>query len=164
MIIKFDEKKLPTLIKEGSDLVWSKKAEEGILLLLRYREMIDEALEKIKAKIAEDGKAIDPSFKGVVGEHIKAMFRTYGEKYTYNRAYEDDLQPFLKETKYYKVDSEKVDEYVKELNELPEGIVEKEREPIISLKVIETSVMEAVKQSEDTHNENIREVLVEGTH
>lgn len=136
MIIKFDEKKLPTLIKAGSELVWERKAEEGIMLLLRYREMIDEALEKIKSKIAEDGKAIDPSFKGVIGEHIKAMYRIYGEKYSYDKAHEDELMPFLKETKYYKVDSTKVEEYMKELGSLPEGVLEKDREPQISLTVI----------------------------
>lgn len=138
MIIKFDEDKLSSLAQVGGELVITKDAETAILALLELKEKVEHALEVVKNKIKEDGMAIDPSFKGVVGEHVKATYRTFGEKYTYNRSQEDNLMPFLKETKYYKVDSTKVDEYVKETKEMPEGIIEKERVPQISLQVIET--------------------------
>jgi hypothetical protein len=50
-------------------------------------------------------------------------------------------EPFLRHKDYYSVDATKVDAYVKEVGELPEGIKEADREDQLTISVRETPLM-----------------------
>lgn len=132
-IITIDPKQIQLYADEGGKLVFKKEAESELIKLLELQKMIEEKVEMVKTMIAESGQAIDDGFKGVIGEKIRATFRLYGEKYTYKLNSVPDLKDFLKEKIYYKVDSDRVDEYFKAEGKLPDGISEKPRSPSLTI-------------------------------
>jgi len=134
-IIKIDTNELTAFAEEAGKFVFKQSAEENLLKLLKLKKLIDDALEKAKADIEEAGKKISPDFKGVVGQQIKAIYRSFGEKYTYNKEKVIEASPYLKEIIWRKVKSDEVNAYVKANDKLPEGIIEKDRQPKISISV-----------------------------
>ena len=121
--------------EEGGKLVWKAEAEEQLLHLLELKETIDNAIEEVKENIAIAGKEVSPDFSGVMGSRVRAIYRVFGEKYAYDKNLVEKARPFLNEFTVRKVISEVVDEYAKKEGNLPEGIVEKERLPKISLSI-----------------------------
>jgi len=136
-LITIDPKEIKILAKEGEKFIFKPKAEEQLLKLLKLQDDINNAVEEVKVKIAEAGKAINPNFKGVLGESVKCVYRKYGSKYSYDKNLWERLLPFLTEKKYYSVEADKVDVYVKEAGELPQGIIETEREGKLSIMRME---------------------------
>lgn len=134
-LITVNPSQIKAYADEGGKLVFKKEAEEELIKLLDLQKLIEEQIELVKTMIAESGQAIDPGFKGVIGERVRATFRLYGEKYTYKMASVPDLAEFLTEKTYYKVNSDKVDAYFKEHGKLPDGISEKPRSPSLSITV-----------------------------
>lgn len=132
-LITVDPKQIQLYADEGGKLVFKKEAEAELIKLLELQKMIEEKVEMVKTMIAESGQSIDEGFKGVIGEKVRATFRLYGEKYTYKMDYISQLGDFLKEKIYYKVDSDKVDEYFKKEGKLPDGISEKPRSPSLTI-------------------------------
>ena len=123
------------LANKGGKLVFKKEAEEYLVKLFELKDIVEKAIDEAKRQIQESGTAIDPSFKGVIGDQVKAIYRTFGTKYTYHMNEIDIAQPFLKEKIYYSVDSKAVDKYISEVKELPPGIYEKERTKSISFSM-----------------------------
>lgn len=123
------------LAKEGGKLVLKREAEEYLVKLLELQNLVNEAVDNVKQQIQEAGETIDPTFKGVIGERIKAIYRSYGAKYTYHMNELEEAKPFLKEKIYYSVDSGLVDKYVKEVGEMPTAIYDKERTKSISFSL-----------------------------
>ena len=134
LTIKIDE--LNQLVHNGGKFSFKKDAEEALVQLLEWQEKIDLMISEVKEAIAKAGTSISPDFKGILGSKIKAIFRVYGEKYEYDWEKKDALMDFLTVRTYHKVNSKKVDEYIEKNKKLPDGIKEKEREPIISLTLI----------------------------
>lgn len=134
LIIDLDNVK--ELAVEGGKLMYTPKAEKAIVELLTLQEMVNNHVDLIKQQIAEAGLLLDPNFKGVVGEHVKSIYRTYGEKYYYDGNFETPKE-VLKTITTVKVDGKGVEEYVKKHEALPVGIQEKERTPVLSLTIIE---------------------------
>lgn len=121
---------------EGGKLMYTPKAEKAIVELLTLQEVVNNQVDLIKQQIAEAGALLDPNFKGVVGEQVKSIYRTYGEKYYYDGNF-DTPKEVLKTITTVKVDSKGIEEYVKKHEALPVGIQEKERTPVLSLTIIE---------------------------
>lgn len=135
--IVFNPKAIVKFAEEGGKLVFKQEAEKELLKLIALKDLLENLIKKAKEDIAQNGKEIDPDFKGVIGRKIKAIYRIYGQKYAYSKNMIYEVEDFLKETKYYKVNSAKVDEYFKEHGKLPDGIFEKDRSPVLSLSLIE---------------------------
>ena len=133
--IVINKEEILALAKEGESLVLSPKGEESLLKLITIKKFIDETLEQVKEKIVEKGLDIDPDFKGVVGQNIRASYRYTDSVYTYRKSEIDLAEPFLKKVEYYKVDSEKVEKYEQETGDLPEGIFYKDRTKKLVIKV-----------------------------
>lgn len=131
-----------SLVKKGENFVFKKEAEAEIIKLLKLRDLLDEKIKEVKVGIEKAGKSIDPSFKGVIGENLRATYRVFGERYTYDK-YNPPDEGFLKTITFSKVDSAKVDEHVEKTDELPEGIVLKERIPTISFTLKDNEKDEA---------------------
>jgi hypothetical protein len=142
-IITINAGAIPQMAKEGGKFVFKKEAEAEILKIKKLIFLLEKAEQHIKDMIVATGQSLDPSFKGVVGEYIRATYRRFGEKYTYDKSQEVTLKDFLKSVTWVKVDSKKVDEYVEKTKELPKGIIEKEREPQLSMEVIDKALLEA---------------------
>ena len=133
IIIYPDE--ISKLVEEGGRLVFKKEAEEELVKLLKIKKKIDEAIEKVKKQIKQAGESILPNFKGVEGRMVKAIYSYHGTKYEIQDP--QKAQGFYKIVVYEKPDTETIDNYVKEYGELPEGVVAKERERSLSLRLKE---------------------------
>ena len=133
IIIYPDE--ISKLALEAGKLVFKKEAEEELVKLLEIKKKIDETIKKVKEQIKQAGESILPNFKGVEGRRVKAIYSYHGAKY--------EIQDPQKARRFYKVviyerpDTETIDNYVKEYGELPEGVVAKEREKSLSLRLKE---------------------------
>jgi len=125
------------LAKEGGKLVFKKEAEEELVKLLKIKKKIDEAIEKVKEQIKQAGESILPNFKGVEGKMVKAIYSYHGAKYEIQDPQKAQGFYKYKIVVYEKPDTETIDNYVKEYGELPEGVVAKEREKSLSLRLKE---------------------------
>ena len=132
-LITIDPKEMTAFVEEGGKFLFRPKAEEAIIKLHETIAMLQALEDQIKEKIAQMGVALNPNFKGVKGDKVSCIYRKYGEKYKYDWKLLNQAKPFLTEKIYYKVDSDKVDKYVQEVKELPEGIVEAPREPVLRI-------------------------------
>jgi len=121
------------LAEEGGKLVFKKEAEEELVKLLKIKKKIDEAIERVKEQIKQAGESILPNFKGVEGRMVKAIYSYHGAKYEIQDP--QKAQGFYRIVVYEKPDTETIDNYVKEYGELPEGVVAKEREKSLSLRL-----------------------------
>lgn len=132
-----DDDEVKQLAERGGTFIFKPEAETAILDLLALRDRIDGYITHVKEIIAQAGEAVSPGFKGVVGERLKASYRVFGEKYTYDKELFEELVAvgILKKSENYKVDSKNVDKYVKKHKQLPNGVHTKERTPVISFTV-----------------------------
>jgi ElaB/YqjD/DUF883 family membrane-anchored ribosome-binding protein len=121
------------LAEEGGKLVFKKEAEEELVKLLKIKKKIDEAIKRVKEQIKQAGESILPNFKGVEGRMVKAIYSYHGAKYEIQDP--QKAQGFYRIVVYEKPDTEAIDNYVKEYGELPEGVVAKEREKSLSLRL-----------------------------
>ena len=127
------------LSKKGEDVLFNPEAEEYVVKLLQIQEVVEEALEHIKSQVILEGDKVFPGSKGFKGAYIDGIKRKYGDKYWYDKSKTSDLTPYLREVKYFKVDSEKVDEYLETVGELPTGIMENQREEQLTIKLKDES-------------------------
>lgn len=132
-LITVDLNKIGILAQEGEKFIFKPEAEKALIELLEMEKIIQSAIEQVKQQIGDAGYAINPNFKGVIGEEIRCVYRKYGAKYKYDFGKKKSLMPFLKEKVYYSVETDKVDTYLKEVGELPDGITEAEREDKLSI-------------------------------
>ena len=119
--------------KQGGSFIFKPEAEAS---LQKLHDTIEELLaleEHVKEEIGRLGKELNPNFKGVIGENIKCIYRKYGAKYGYDWKNKGVAEPFLKKKEYFSVDADKVDKYLKEVGELPEGVVLSDREEKLSI-------------------------------
>ena len=131
IIIKPGDIKL--LAEEGGNFLFKPQAENELLKLIELKELIDKTLEEVKEKIAEAGLSVNPNFRGVIGEKLRCIYRAYGGKYRYDWQRKQICEPFLKRREYFSVDTDKVEAYEKEVGELPDGIMESDRENKLSI-------------------------------
>jgi hypothetical protein len=143
-IITINTHGIENLALEGGKFVFKKEADEALFQLLRLQAFIESEIKRVKEAISIAGVSLDAGFKGVKGPKVNATYALRGEKFSYKLEFEEKLKElFLKEKKYYKVDSKKVEEYVEKEGKLPEGITAKERDKTLSLAVVDKSLLEA---------------------
>lgn len=131
-LMTIDLNRVKELAKSGDKFIFKPEAEESLKELLYLQQMINAVVEDVKNAIADAGKQIDPNFKGVIGADIRCIYRKYGAKYKYDLGRKAVAMPFLKEKQYFSVDADKVDAYLQEVGELPDGILEAERDDTLS--------------------------------
>jgi hypothetical protein len=132
-IVKIDIDEMKMLAKEGEAFIFKPSAEKSLLKLHETIMLLQALEDSVKHQIGILGRELNPNFKGVIGENVKCIYRKYGAKYEYDWKNKEGALPFLKKKEYYSVDADKVDKYVKEVGELPDGINEKAREDVLSI-------------------------------
>ena len=123
--------------KEGGKLVLTPSAQERLVKLLEIQKFIDNVVEQVKKEIVSSALEIDEDFKGIVADKVKVSYRYTETPYDYDRSMKDIAEPFLKEVSYSKIDSEKIEKYLGEFGELPEGISYKSRDKKLILELKE---------------------------
>ena len=131
-IIKIDMSKMTALAEEGGKFILKPSAESALIELHETIEKLQALEDHVKEEIGRLGKELNPNFKGVIGENVKCIYRKFGAKYNYDWKNREGALPFLKRKEYFSVDADKVDKYVKEVGEYPDGIIENVREEKLS--------------------------------
>lgn len=132
-LITVDPKEIALLAEEGDKFVFKAEAEDHLIKLLEAQKMIEEAVDSVKKGIAQAGESVNPNFKGVIGDKVRCTYRQYGKKYKFVLNKREELEPFLIEKVWYNIDTGKVEEYLKEVGELPDGIYEADRDHQLSI-------------------------------
>lgn len=127
--INLDE--IDELSTQADKVFISADGEKVILDLLEAKERIDAALDRAKEIIREKIEAIDPNLASIQGDQIKIQHRYFGNRYEFTST--EDTS-FLVERASFSVDTKKVNEYLKENQKLPKGIVLAERSKQIVFK------------------------------
>jgi hypothetical protein len=122
--IVIDLDKIDELSTQADKVFISADGEKVILDLLEAKERVEQALEKAKQIIKEKMEELDPNLVSIQGDQIKVQYRYFGNRYSYLNT---ENKSFLVEKTNFTVDTKKVEEYVKENKNLPEGIVLSER-------------------------------------
>jgi hypothetical protein len=131
-IIKFNPKEMVAFAKEGESFIFKPSAESALLRLHQEIEKLQALEDHVKEEIGRLGHELNPNFKGVIGGNVKCIYRKYGAKYNYDWKNREGALPFLKRKEYFSVDADKVDKYLKEVGEYPDGIIENDREAKLS--------------------------------
>ena len=127
--ITIDKKKIASFVRNGSQMMFKKEAEEELLKLLKLKDQIEEAITTVKTNILEAGRSITPDFTGVVGNKLKCVIRRYGDRYkTTNPEY-------VKEIIIKRADGDKIDQHLQETGKLPDNTTENEREEKLTIIV-----------------------------
>jgi hypothetical protein len=140
-IIKIDPNKMTLFAQEGERFIFKPEAEENIIELHKTIKMLQDLEEKVKEGIGRAGRELNPNFRGVIGKKIKCIYRKYGSKYNYDWKNKEKCEPFLKRKEYFSVDADKVDKYIEEVGEVPEGIFESPREERLSITYEEDPIV-----------------------
>lgn len=133
-LIKIDPKEIQLQADESGKFVLKPNAEEALDNLIKTRDLLVETVDQVLEEIKRTGEKIDPGFKGVRGKKYDLIKRKYGRKYTFKQNQTAIVAPFLKEVSYHMINSEAVDKYLEALGELPEGVLEKDREEKLTLR------------------------------
>lgn len=134
IVVKLNE--VAILREEAGKLFFTPKAEDAITKIFRLQEILEEALEYAKLRIAEAGLKDSSSFKSVSSDKIRAVFQLSGYKYFIQENMPlDELIKLglVKEKCSYSIDSDAVDEYIEKNGQLPVGISANNRVPKMQL-------------------------------
>lgn len=136
MEISINLSQLDTVVEQAGKLVTTPEAENAILTLLDMQEQIKLALEHVKEKVAQDGLKLDPNFKSIQGDKIKASYRLYGSKYGIDKKYIEELPEGLYKTSVrYDANGAAIDKWLEDHDQLPLGIYMTPRAKQISIRV-----------------------------
>lgn len=132
-LITIDPNEIAIFAEEGEKFVFRGDAEEHLIRLIEAQKMIEELMERVKVGIAKAGETVNPNFKGVIGDKVRCTYRQYGRKYKFVLNKKEELAPFLIAKEWLNIDTDKVDAYLEEVGELPDGIYEADREHKLSI-------------------------------
>jgi hypothetical protein len=125
MKITIDLDEIKLIAGKADKLLITKEAEKEISKILEAQEKIEEALKEAKAVIEKKALEINPNFKSVEGDLVKASYRFYGQKYYL----EEDKINQIPEIMYvkevitkYKPQSDMIDMWIEKNGGLPYGI------------------------------------------
>ena len=102
-IITIDTNKIKALATDGENFVFKPQAEKALLELKAQRDWINQIYDDVLEKIAEAGKSENPNFKGVIGEKVRCVYRSYGAKYKARRDKYGVLEPFIERKEWVTV-------------------------------------------------------------
>ena len=143
-LIVISPSEITQFANEGGKLIFKKEAEDSLVKLLNLQKLVEEKIDEVKKAIETAGTAIGLGFKGIIGERTRTTYRLYGEVYGYRIEKLEELKAggFINEKIMYKANSSKVQEYLDTVGELPDGIDLRDRQPQLSISLLEESPKE----------------------
>ena len=123
--IDIDEDEIKLIAGKADKILVDREIEPELAKLLEYQVKLEETISAINKLIEEKALKMNPNFKSVEGDLIKASYRAYGQKYYLEDDKIGEVAPemFTKEivTKY-KVNTDIVDTWIEKNGGLPFGI------------------------------------------
>jgi len=130
--LEIDTDNLSSLITEGGKVHIGENAEDAIFMIVAVINRYTKALEMIKQGIVEHGKRLSPDFKGIVGENVKGYIKK-NDRYSATTEVKNKLPKWAcKTVTFLKLDQKEIADYEKEKGSLPEGVVKKSDDDVIS--------------------------------
>lgn len=127
---------LQYLTNDGKHIVVRQEAEEAILKLFEAKEQIEQAISDLKSKIAQEVEKLPVAISTIKTSKLRVYYRSYGARYTIDRAYLPELDKNFYETKVtYSAKIKEIDAFVTENGVLPVGINEVDRPKTLSITV-----------------------------
>jgi hypothetical protein len=126
MKISVDLEEIKLIAGKADKLLLEKDTEVELAKLLDLQVKIEEAITNAQKLIEEKALLINPNFKSVEGDLVKASYRAYGQKYYLEEDKIDQLpvEMYVKEvTTKYKPNSEIIDIWSEKNGGLPYGVV-----------------------------------------
>lgn len=125
---------ITSLCKDSEKIIFDDGAEDRLVELLNIQTKINNFVEIVKQAIVDNAQKLDKDFTSMVGDKVNMSYRYFGAQY----AVEDWslVQEELLDTKQT-LNMDKVKDYLKYHNRLPSGVVEREREKKLVIKVKE---------------------------
>jgi len=118
------------LLKKGKDITLTVQAKEELEKILYFKKLIEDIYEHVQDKLSIEFEK--SKLKKVVAGNIVISKRFYGERYAILDKENVD-KDYTKVVEWVKPDSEKIEKYLTEKNELPKGISLKERSEKVSI-------------------------------
>jgi len=132
--MQIDLDNLNKLVSKADGIFFTPEGEETLIELYAIQERVEEAITAAKAAILKTALKTDPNFSTIQGDKVKVAYRVYGAKYRIDEPMLPEIPKELYSVKTsYSVDSKKVDKWFDEHKGLPIGIIEPERERVISI-------------------------------
>jgi len=125
MKISVDTDEIKLIAGEAGKLLISKETEVELAKLLDLQVQIELAIKQAEAIIQEKGLVLNPSFKSVEGDLIKASYRAYGQKFYLEEDKLDQVPTefYTKEiTTKYKPNTDTIEKWTENNGGLPVGI------------------------------------------
>lgn len=142
--IKYDNLRL---LVEGSKMITINPTGEEILMkLLELKEKVENAINQSKSIIQSAMLDIDPDLSSISSDNLRVIYRAYGDKYCLDSNCIDYLDEKLYKAKMtYTPISAEIDKVIKETGAVPNGVIVKDRNKIISITLknkVEEGVIE----------------------
>lgn len=126
MKITIDLTELTKISVEADKILLDNKVDKSLAKLLETRDKIEEAISNAQKLIEEKGLKLNPNFKSVEGDLVKASYRAYGQKFYLEEDKIDQVpvEFYTKEviTKF-KVNTDIVEKWAEKNKGLPIGII-----------------------------------------
>jgi len=131
VIVKINIEKIDKLVKKSDQIFFDSDGEKELIKLLDMQSQIENAISQVKEKLEEKAKQI-PNFKSIQGDKVKVYYRSFGSKYYWDKA-TDVPDNLINVQKRFYVNMKELNNYIKENGTLPVGILESQRNKIITL-------------------------------
>jgi hypothetical protein len=134
--MNIDIELLDSLTANADEIVFSPKQEKLLVKLLVMRDTIEAAIKNAELKIEAAALKVNPIFKSVQGDEIKASYRAYGSKYKIDASNLSLIPDGLFKTKVtYSPEVKAIDKWTEEHKGAPAGIIIPERKKVIKLSL-----------------------------
>lgn len=125
------------LVQDGTDIYFSQEAEEALVKLLEIQKQVEEAVKSAKEILEAKGLEMNPNFKSISGDKVRVGYRYFGSQYAVDESRVNEIPTELYKTKTsYSVETKALENYLKQHEGLPLGIVEKDRKKTITISII----------------------------
>lgn len=113
------KRKITLVKKVGDQVVIDEKAEKAIAQLFTFQKQLEEALKNVKGQVAE---ALEPfGAKTLKGKYVTVSVAEPRKDMKY-RVDEEAQGKYAKQRISYVVDADKIEEYIEEKGQLPQGV------------------------------------------
>lgn len=124
-IIKFDMNVLDLIEQHGDKFLVDPRAEDTLIKWKEFKEAVEATDKIVKEKLIERMKQLNTV--RIEGQSIRVSRRYFGDRYDLSDKETAKKLGLAKEIVWVKPDAPKIDEYVENIGELPDGVVLKER-------------------------------------
>lgn len=123
---------------EADRIFLEPEGEETLVKLLEIQTQVEQAIDAAKVKLADAALKLNPNFSSIQGDKVKVYYRAYGSRYKIDESLIDQIpiELYTKKLVYTPV-AEAIEEWTKQHEGMPIGIIEPERSKSLSFSLKE---------------------------